>query len=176
VPIAYCVPPKVLLKFKKPYGTLVEGSFSKTMQALETIVKTEKPSKIISVGDTVTRNLHQQGIIPQLSITDNKSMRKQLQPVTFPEKNLVKIKNPQGLITEEAIAAIRNALAGNKATHILVEGEEDLLTLIAVVYAPENALVIYGQPQKGVVVVKVTPEKRVDAEKIFKAMKSVGTE
>ena len=51
----------------------------------------------------------------------------------------VYVANPQGTITEEAIAAIKAALETNEHTHIVVEGEEDLLTLIAVLYAPENS-------------------------------------
>ena len=64
--------------------------------------------------------------------------------------------NPQGTITQEAIFAIKEALERNEHTHIVVDGEEDLLTLIAVLYAPENAFVVYGQPYSGIVVVKVS--------------------
>jgi hypothetical protein len=46
-----------------------------------------------------------------------------------------------------------------------------LLTLIAVLYAPENAVVVYGQPHTGIVVVKVTPQKKAQAERFLKAMK-----
>ena len=41
----------------------------------------------------------------------------------------VYVDNPQGTITEEAIFAIKEALERNEHTHIVVEGEEDLLTL-----------------------------------------------
>jgi uncharacterized protein (UPF0218 family) len=97
-------------------------------------------------------------------------MRKPVKPQTFVSKTLVKVKNPPGTITEEAIEAVRSALEGKKQIHLLVEGEEDLLTLIAVLYAPENALVIYGQPLEGIVIVKVTREKKADAARILKLM------
>jgi uncharacterized protein (UPF0218 family) len=64
-------------------------------------------------------------------------------------------------------------LQGSENVHLLVEGEEDLLTLIVALYAPVNSLIIYGQPQKGVVVVKVTQEKRADAQKIWNHMKKI---
>ena len=67
--------------------------------------------------------------------------------------------------------AIKEALEKNEHTHIIVTGEEDLLALMAVLYAPENALVVYGQPYSGIVVVKVTPEKKAKAENFLKAMK-----
>ncbi len=84
----------------------------------------------------------------------------------------VNVDNPQGTITQEAIAAIKKALESNEHTHIVVKGEEDLLTLIAVLYAPENAFVVYGQPYLGIVVVKVTSEKKAHVQEFLNAMKS----
>jgi uncharacterized protein (UPF0218 family) len=174
--VSYVVTPEMQSKFKEPFGTLIQGSFSQTMNELKDSLTNEKPPVIISVGDTVSRNLHEHHIIPQLSITDNQSMRKKLQPQIFPDKNIVQVKNPKGTITQEAINAIQNALQSKKLVQIIVDGEEDLLTLIAVIYAPENALVVYGQPYKGIVVVKVTQEKKADAQKIWKTMKQVNQE
>ena len=67
---------------------------------------------------------------------------------------------------------VKEALEGNEHTHIVVKGEEDLLTLIAVLYAPENAFVVYGQPYSGIVVIKVTFEKKALVQEFLKAMKS----
>ena len=174
--VSYVVTPEMRSKFKEPFGKLIQGSFSQTMNELKDSITKEKPTVIISVGDTVSRNLHEHHIIPQLSITDNQSMRKKLQPQIFPDKNIVQVKNPHGTITQEAINAIQTALQSKKQVQIIVDGEEDLLTLIAVMYAPENALVVYGQPYKGIVVVKVTQEKKADAQKIWKTMKQVNQE
>jgi len=171
--VAYSVTPKLREKLKEPFGTLIQGTFSETMSRLEIIVEREKPPKIVSVGDTVSRNLHEHRVNPQLSITDNKRMRKRIQPRIFPKKSVVRVKNPQGTITEEAITAIRGALESDRQVHIIVDGEEDLLTLIAVLHAPAGSLVVYGQPYEGIVVVKVTPEKRAEAMEILKAMKTV---
>ncbi|MDI6805914.1 MAG: DUF359 domain-containing protein, partial [Candidatus Bathyarchaeia archaeon] len=54
----------------------------------------------------------------------------------------------------------------------IVDGEEDLLTLIAVLYAPQNSFVVYGQPYEGIVVVKVTPEKKAEVSEILKTMET----
>jgi uncharacterized protein (UPF0218 family) len=64
-------------------------------------------------------------------------MRKRTHPATFCAKKVVHVKNPQGTITDGAIAAIREALESDIQTHIIVDGEEDLLTL-AVVAAPRR--------------------------------------
>jgi uncharacterized protein (UPF0218 family) len=166
--VDYVVTPEVLTKFKEPFGVLIEGTFSEAMEKLNALIKKENPIMIISVVDTVSRNLHKHNIIPKMSITDNQSMRQKLEPQTFPNKTIVKAKNPQGTITQEAIIAIKAAFKSKKQVQILVEGEEDLLTLIVVLYAPENSLVVYGQPNKGLVVIKVTPNKRDEAKKIWK--------
>ena len=171
--VSFVVTPEMLSKFKKPFGTLIEGSSSETMGELRKVIANENPAQIISVGDMVTRNMHEQKIVPHLSITDNQSMRKKLHPRTFPHKRVVRVKNPQGTITQEAIQIVQEALQNEGRTHIVVEGEEDLLTLVVVLYAPENALVVYGQPSKGIVAVKVTREKRAEAQNIFGAMKTI---
>jgi uncharacterized protein (UPF0218 family) len=105
-----------------------------------------------------------------LSITDSRSLRRHVKPATFPQKRVFHAKNPAGTITEEAIKTIQEALLANTQTHVIVDGEEDLLTLVVVLYASKNTLVIYGQPHEGIVVVKVTPEKKTEARTILEAM------
>ena len=176
MPVSYVVTPEALSKFKEPFGILIEGSPPKTMRQLRELVEQEKPAMIISVGDTVSRNLHASNLIPQLAVTDNRSMRQKLEPQTFSGKEVLVVRNPQGHITQEAIYAIQKALQKKNCTHIVVEGEEDLLTLIAVLFAPLTALVIYGQPSRGVVAVKVTPKKKREAQTIFASLKAVKQE
>ncbi len=170
--LAYSVTPELRVRFKEPFGTLLRGSFAETMGKMDAIVKREKPPMIVSVGDTVSRNLHEHQLNPHLSITDNKCMRKKIKPRIFTAK-LFHVRNPRGTITEEAITAIKEALESDERAHMIVDGEEDLLVLIAVLYAPEKALVVYGQPCEGIVVVKVTSGKKAEATEFLKAMKTV---
>ena len=53
---------------------------------------------------------------------------------------------------------------------ISVNGEEDLLVIPVCVYAPENAIVMYGQPNEGLVIVKITPEIRNKTQKLLDSM------
>jgi uncharacterized protein (UPF0218 family) len=169
--IAHRVNSELRVKLKEPFGKLIRGSFDETMNKMENIVKREKPPIIVSVGDIVSRNLHEHHINPQLSITDNKRMRRRIRPIVFTGKTGVYVKNPRGTITEEAITAIKEALESDECVHIIVDGEEDLLTLVAVLYAPKESLVVYGQPYEGIVVVKITSEKKAEAKEILKKMK-----
>jgi uncharacterized protein (UPF0218 family) len=166
--VIYTITPELRVKFKEPFGILIKGSFDQTMAKM-CEVKNQNPPKIISVGDVVTQNLQNYKIPPNLAIIDNQSMRSKIQPTIY-ASNVVKVKNPQGTITKEAIEAIKNSLKNSEQTHIVVDGEEDLLTLIAVLYAPENSVVVYGQPYEGIVLVKVSPEKKTEASEFLKEM------
>jgi len=169
--IAYSITPKLRMKFKEPFGTLIQGSFHETMTKFKELVGKEKPSSIISVGDVVSHNLHEHNIHPQITIIDCKFLRTRTLPEMESVEKTVTVNNPKGTITEEAILAIKKAIEKKQHTHIVVKGEEDLLTLIAVLHAPVNAYVVYGQPHSGIVVVKVTAEKKAQVQEFLNVMK-----
>ena len=171
--IRYTLTPELRRKLKEPIGTLIRGSFAETMKRFKDIVEKEKPSSIISVGDTVSKNLVNNNIFPQLSIVDNRVMRKSIKPVVLGADETAIVENPPGTITDEALTAIQKALKSSRRVKIVVDGEEDLLTLIAVLHAPENSFIVYGQPREGVVIVKATREKKAEVAEILKAMESV---
>ena len=170
--VAYKVTPELRVRFKQPFGLLVAGSYAETMAVMAELMKRELPPMIISVGDRVSRNLVDFKMPPKVSVIDNKCMRRRIKPRVDAE-NVIQVSNPKGTITEEAIAAIRGVFDEDKRVQIIVEGEEDLLVLITVLYAPENSLVVYGQPREGIVIVKVTHEKKARVADFLKAMKSV---
>ncbi len=171
--IAYRITPYLRRKLKKPLGTTIRGSFRETMDRFKGMIEAEKPLCIISVGDTVSRNLVENNIFPQLAVVDNKCMRKNLEePFSFKAEKTINIKNPRATITEEAITALQDSLKCDMRVQIVVDGEEDLLTLIVALYAPENSFVIYGQPHEGIVVIKTTTEKKTEIAEILRAMEN----
>jgi len=105
-----------------------------------------------------------------LTIIDNKIARMKIRPVWIPAKKVYRVKNPPGTLTEEAFKAVAEAMRNEEPTKIIVNGEEDLLTLLAVKEAPLNSIVLYGQPGEGVVLVKVTEEKRREIIRILSEM------
>jgi GTP-dependent dephospho-CoA kinase len=168
----YALTPRLRLFLKDPFGTLITGTPQETMAALKALIDKEKPPLLVSVGDVVSKNLHDYGLHPQLTIVDFISLRDQAMPKLAPIENTVCVTNPQGTITAQSMTAIKAALASGVHTHIEVKGEEDLLTLIAVLYAPENGLVVYGQPHMGIVVVKVSIEKKKLVKQFLNEMKA----
>jgi len=170
--IAYRLTPELRRKLKEPIGTLIRGSFNETIREFKYMMENEKPTTLISVGDIISKNLVRSNIFPQLLIVDDRVMRRKIQPVALKADEDTSVKNPPGTITSEALKAVQEALKINRSVKIVVEGEEDLLTLVVVLYAPENSFVVYGQPQEGIVVVKVTQQKKAEVAEILKAMEN----
>jgi uncharacterized protein (UPF0218 family) len=170
--VAYSLTRELRAKLKRPLGTLIRGSFTETMNRLKDMLKEEKPACIISVGDTVSKNLERNQIFPQLSIIDNKAMRKHTRPFQSAAEKTLHVRNPKATITDEAITAIRDSLGNCGRTRIVVDGEEDLLALVAVLHAPEDSFVVYGQPYEGIVVVKATQAKKAEIAGILKTMEN----
>ena len=53
---------------------------------------------------------------------------------------------------------------------ITVMGEEDLLVLPVCIYAPDNSIVLYGQPNEGLVLVEISTEIRNKVQTLLDLM------
>jgi len=155
----YVLPDDKKEELRKPLGKVVRE-----------IDKSELKGKVVSVGDVVTMVLKEKGIEPDIAIVDYKIERKEYKGKKFHAQEIIKVKNPAGMITRELWNAIATAYAMQKKMLIEVEGEEDLAALAAIYLAPKNTTVIYGLPSKGMVVVKVGKEER---EKVGKFLKEI---
>jgi len=162
--------PTLRRKLKSPLGLLIQGSFTQTVKRLKELIDEEKPSMIISVGDVVSNNLMKTGIQPNVLIVDNKVMRRKIKPIHAQADQTLYLKNLPGTLTNEAWTIVERALEKKGVTRVLIDGEEDLLTLVAVLCAPENSLVVYGQPKKGIVAVRVTKRNKEHVRRIVDAM------
>ena len=70
-------------------------------------------------------------------------MRNQIDPMEFPSMATYRARNPAGVITMEAWNTVKRGMKEREAV-IVVDGEEDLLTLPAIVESPDDAFVVYG--------------------------------
>jgi len=163
--------PELRRKLKEPLGILIEGSFEETSREISRIVRRKRPVKLIAVGDQVSKNMLKHGIPLDVSIIDHKIMRKVTSPVNFKAENIFRTRNPAGTITGESWKTIERAINCSGKTKVIVDGEEDLLTLVAVLSAPDGSIVIYGQPKRGVVVIEVNEKIKQRFHEIIKEMK-----
>jgi hypothetical protein len=110
------------------------------------------------------------GIPINVAIVDNRVMRQPRKPVVLKANKTVHTTNSPGTITKEAWLAVKEAIEGKQSIRIVVDGEEDLLALVALLHAPLNGLIVYGQPREGIVAIKVTQQKKREARRILEAM------
>ena len=155
---------------KAPLGTLIEGSSNRTFNRLIALIERMSPPRVIAVGDAVSENMLRHGVPLQVMIIDNKTKRKPIKPLLIEADQTLYLRNPPGSLTEEAWTVIRKALGEKGRTKVLVDGEEDLLALVVVLCAPENSIVVYGQPNEGIVVIRVTEEIRERMQQILNVM------
>jgi uncharacterized protein (UPF0218 family) len=139
-------------KLAEPLGEV----FDSREAAGERFVKlAREASMVVTVGDRVTETLHSIGMTPAVHVVDGVERRSRRDPPEVPYARLVKVSNPAGTLTQDAIDGMREAFTGRKPVRVLVDGEEDLMAMLAIAMAPVSAIVFYGQPGAGVVAVKV---------------------
>jgi len=162
--------PELRRELRNPLGRLLVGTPQETMKQLVELILRERPGHVISVGDVVSQNMLKQGIHPHIMIVDGRIMREEAQPIDANTYRRIVVENPAATITPKAWLVIDRALKQKKPTLIAVEGEEDLFTLVAVSRAPMNSLVVYGQPNEGVVAVIVDETAKHKVSLIIQAM------
>jgi uncharacterized protein (UPF0218 family) len=149
---------------KNPFGILVRDTCV-TKQKLKGVLKDAK--KVISVGDSTTDRLVSFDIVPDISVIDGIERRVKRNYNLYSKITRVKVlhcRNPAGSITKEAFLVLCKALTMSGPVKVVVNGEEDMLALPMITIAPDKAVVLYGQPLQGMVVVNVIPEMRTKAK------------
>jgi uncharacterized protein (UPF0218 family) len=83
-------------------------------------------------------------------------------PIRDGLENILKAKNPAGTITDDLWETIGQAmeLSGDGNCHVIeVDGEEDLAVLPCILMASDETTILYGQPNEGLVLLKVYDAK-----------------
>ncbi len=142
------------VKLKKPLG--------KVHNSLEAIKSLSKKCRIISVGDICTLALLCIGVRPHLAVFDFRYMRKPLPQgmasiLKREFKNIKEIKNEHGTVSDKLLSDAKTLIKNGGA--IKINGEEDLTALVFIKNALPKDIIIYGQPNEGIVVVK--PDKKI---------------
>jgi hypothetical protein len=151
------LPKSLRSAFKEPFGPVYTDA---------TTLLDDVDGTVIAVGDVVTAHLVRAGRPPDVAVIDGRTEREAIDPETAAALDAlppgVAVDNPAAELTGSMLRALRAAVTGDGPTVVDVDGEEDLATLPAVVVAPDGANVVYGQPDEGMVLVRVTPETRAE--------------
>jgi uncharacterized protein (UPF0218 family) len=130
-------------------------------------------SLIVTVGDRVTERLQEiTGRSPDVFVVDGRERRSVRDIPNIAHASTLTAKNPAGGITRAARSVMKKAFASKKPAMVIIDGEEDLLTIPAVIEAPLGSVVFYGQPLVGVVAVSVDEAAKSGAREILRLMSS----
>ena len=155
-------------QLKEPLGILIKNS-EITKQSISKY--SAQDSLVITVGDATTDKLIELGITPSIQIVDGLEKRAKRTPPSVKVTTNLTCNNPAAQITQESMDAIKLAFSSPKPVRITVVGEEDLLVLPVCVLAAEDSIVMYGQPNEGLVIVKITSEIKNKAQSIIDLMR-----
>lgn len=138
----------------------------------------QKQKNFVSIGDFVTFTVLKQNLKPFFCVVDYKTKRgpcteNKIELIKSFGDKTIKVDNPKGCISDELWNAIKECYENIDKDinyRIEVEGEEDLASLPAIFLAPTDVTVIYGLPDRGVLVVKPTSENKAKVNKVLKKM------
>lgn len=161
---SYRITKEVISKVREPKGDLIDSP--------EELPKPKGP--VIAIGDIVVKNLIKHGYPISIAIIDKKSRRDMLKDyfLYFKKENeiidippFLPVRNPRAHILSDTWTKIIIALFQNNPTVIQVYGEEDLMGFPATILAPNNTLIIFGQPPPWdkLVYFFVDEDKRIEA-------------
>ena len=131
---------------------------------------------IATIGDICTIKIIKEIRVPNLMIVDYKTQRnislteEQKKILESTNCKTVEVRNQAGTISKELYDQIEIAITKGGKTKIKVNGEEDLATLPVIKHCQIGAKVIYGMPDKGMVVVDVNQQAKERTNKLLERM------
>ncbi|MFC4439532.1 MULTISPECIES: GTP-dependent dephospho-CoA kinase family protein [Natrialbaceae] len=155
------LPDELRHELKEPMGP-IETDAERLLETVE--------GPLIAVGDVVTYHFLQAGRAPDVALVDERTKRQTVEEEireTVAKRANVGVTNPPAELTTDVVRTLKDALERDEPTTILVDGEEDLVALPAIVVAPDGASVVYGQPDEGMVHVVVDEEVRAEVRALL---------
>jgi len=161
------LPPSLRLELRRPFGRVLSN------EELVSELKDRK-SMLVTIGDDCSYSLIKGGVNPDIVVYDLRIKRRDVigsvrTALSKFDDGEVIVHNRAGVIMDELVESVKDVIEKGKGK-ILVKGEEDLAALVVMMYAPDGALVVYGQPDEGAVLVKMNGEVRERAVRAFESM------
>lgn len=163
---SFILPSELRLELAQPFGEIIDE------ENVASVILRDRQFPIITVGDKTTLCVLEHGVTPALASID---LQVERQPFVWTNEEWRKlpgkkqeVKSGPGYISSSAITAISSWSRTHDPLVLVVDGEEDLLVLPVLVYAPLTSVVYYGQPQVGLVRVVVTRSVKDRASLLLK--------
>ena len=167
-------PPRELPKngrtiLKAPKGDLFAAKDGIPEKRVVDRIQQEQSKCVIAVGDVTTSTILKQNYTPQVMIVDGITKRGRFEERLSADR-VYTIYNPPAMIYPESWSVIDTAIHNDGTSLIDVEGEEDLMGFPAVLLAPDGSVVLYGQPDVGIVWIPVNRENKKIARLLLEQM------
>ena len=155
-------------RLAKPFGEVM------SFEQVKAKLSEKRPHPLIAVGDQIVVNLLQAQLTPDIAVYDGICQRKEvprewvvlIREAAVREGGSVRVPNPPGTIHPRMEARVRDLLSIRNGW-LEIEGEDDLASLVVMAYAPSGALLLYGQPNAGVVWVEIDEKKQKEAKELL---------
>ena len=150
----FILPENLRQEFKKPIGLLNRD---------DNLTRIPNSPYIVTVGDETSKKFNENSIGQNISVVDFKIARKE-KFSTFSElgfkgdEKVFTVNNPNGHISSELFSTVVRVFKSRINNRIILKivGEEDLAVLPLILAAPLNAIIYYGQPNEGLVEIRVS--------------------
>lgn len=160
---------------QRPLGQLIRADDSNFIEKITEIANQVRSlkNKIVTVGDVVSSTLLEVGVVPDIIIIDLKTKRRSLTPSKVVKCDY-SVVNPAGIIKKEVWPLLTELYQKGKIPiRLYVDGEEDLLAIPATMLAPNGSIILYGQPDQGIVVLYVNNDTKQRFHNIIKTMEKL---
>ncbi len=169
------LPESMRAELAKPHGRLYRGEHVDLKR-----IEEAKGCRILAcVGDLVSLHAVRSSLQPKILIVDGKTLRHERINVSdvFNEYEKIVAENPAGYISCELVKAIKRAVndaVSGKKVCVWVDGEEDLAVMPLGLFLPYESVILYGQPNQGVVALKIDREKKLLILSLMRRMEKIG--
>ena len=154
---------------KTPKGEVFAAKDGPPEKRVVSKIREESPECVIVVGDVTASTILKEGYTPKVMIVDGITKRGPFEE-QFSAERIYTIFNPPAMIYPEAWSVIDTAIQDETNSLIIVEGEEDLMGFPAVLLAPDDSAVLYGQPDVGIVWIPIDEENRKISRDLLERM------
>lgn len=161
------LPKQLRQTLRNPMGEVFTGPEHEPRVAIDAcrlLIQSLDPPLIVAVGDIVSGALVSLAPSRSLRIVDYVTRRH----TKLDTPGAYDVANCAGAISAQSAQMVVERIQQKDMEHAIVrvEGEEDLLVIPAVLCSPLGAVVLYGQPEVGIVAIHVTEQKKLEVLRI----------
>ncbi len=159
-------------RLAEPFGEVLD--FGEAIGRL----RSARHSPLIAVGDQTIIHLLDAGIAPDIGIFDLLCQRKEVPPewkrkleaAARREGGAVRAFNAPGTVNAMMEDSVRDALSIGSGW-VEINGEDDLASLVVMAYARLGSVLLYGQPNAGMVWVEIDEKRQKEAQELLAEVK-----